>query len=369
MTALPPPVADRIEHLFEVKTPPQGVEINFSYSNMQFLLAAEELPFNRDSIRLNNFPGDARVGSRHLIDTLSRRERVAPENILLTLGSSMANFVVWSVTLRPGDEVLVEFPTYEPMHKVPRRLGADVRWLRREPADFSLPVKTLQRQVGERTRMIVLTDSHNPSGNELSGETLEYLRGLARDRGVRVLIDEVYGRYCRDRSLFVDYPEFIVTSSLSKYYGLGSLRSGWAFAPADIVAKALDFMDFVTPEIPFAPLWLTHLLLESPQMAVLEERIRQRIRRNREIVGEWLDRSGHLASYMPRHGVLFFPEFDKAVDRRRFHRLLLDRYRMVVSRGELFQMPRHFRIAAIWDEKTLRDGLDRLASAIADSLK
>jgi aspartate/methionine/tyrosine aminotransferase len=360
---------DRINHLVEVKTPPPGVEINFSFSNMQFLLEEHELPFDRASIRLFNFPGDGRVGSRHLIETLSRREQVSPENIFLAAGSSMANYVFWSILLKPGDEILVEFPTYEPMYRVPRRIGAEVRWLRREPADFSLTKEAVKRHLRDRTRMIVLTDSHNPSGNELSGELLDYLRDLARERGIWVMIDEVYGRFCRDRSLFVDYPEFIVSSSLSKFYGLGSLRAGWAFAPAPLVEKARDFLDFVSPELPFAPLWLTHLLLESPVMAVLEERIRQRIKRNRELVLDWLGRTDHVTSYIPRHGVLFFPEFGHEVDRRRFYRTLLEKYKMVLTRGELFQMPRHFRMAAIWDEKTLQEGLGRLASAVGESLK
>ncbi len=59
-------------------------------------------------------------------------------------------------------------------------------------------------------------------------------------------------------------------SSLSKFYGLGSLRAGWAFAPAPLVEKARNFSDYLTPEMPFPSLYLAHLLLEHPLFTELE---------------------------------------------------------------------------------------------------
>lgn len=358
----------KIDHLLAVKSYPADVEFNFSFSNMEFLLADDELPFDRGSIRLQAFPGDARVGSRHLIETLSRRERVPEENILLSLGTSLANFTIWAALLRRGDEVLIEFPAYEPMFKVPGYLGARIRFVKRDPLDFSLSLQSLAEAVTDKTRMIILTDSHNPSGSQLAAEVLQYLRTLSQERGIAVFIDEVYGRYYRERSLFVDYPEFIVTSSLSKFYGLGSLRAGWAFAPAAVVEKARQFSDFLTPEIPFPSLYLTHLLLESPVMAELEQRIGRRIKANREVIGAYLNQTEFLSCYIPRHGVLFFPEVRSRVDIKKFYSLLYRKYRMVVTEGRFFQMPRHFRLAGIWPPEHMAAGLQRLEAALKDAL-
>jgi aspartate/methionine/tyrosine aminotransferase len=358
----------KIDHLLAVKSYPPDVEINFSFSNMQFLLEEGELPFGRDSIQLHAFAGDALVGSRHLLGTLSRREKVPEENIFLSLGSSLANFIIWASLFRRGDEVLVEFPTYEPMFKVPAYLGARVRFFKRDPLDFSLTVAAIAESVSEKTRMIILTDSHNPSGSQVSPEVLQYLKKLNQERNIAIFIDEVYGRFYRERSLFVDYPEFIVTASLSKFYGLGSLRAGWAFAPAAVVEKARNFSDFLTPEIPFAPLYLTHLLLESPVLAVLEQRIRQRVKANREVIGAYLNRTEFLSCYIPRNGVLFFPELKGPVDIKKFYARLYRQYRMVVTEGRFFQMPRHFRMAGIWSPEVMAEGLRRLEAALKDSL-
>jgi aspartate/methionine/tyrosine aminotransferase len=358
----------KIDHLLTVKTYPADVEINFSFSNMEFLLHPDELPFTREAIRLSAFPGDARIGSRHLLDTLSRKEMVPKENIFLSLGTSQANFILWSVLFKRGDEVLIEFPAYEPIFKVPAYLGARIRFFKRDALDFSLTVDAIAAVLSEKTKMIILTDSHNPSGNQISREVLQYLKTLNQERKIIIFIDEVYGKFYRDRSLFIDYPEFVVTASLSKFYGLGSLRTGWAFAPAAIVEKARDFSDYVTPEIPFPPLYLAHLLLEDPVLSELENRIRRRIKANREIISAYFDRTEFLSCYMPRNGLLFFPEMKGMVDIKKFYAQLYKKYRMVVTDGRYFQMPRHFRLAGVSDPETLAKGLQRLDEALQDSL-
>ena len=358
----------KIEHLLTVKNYPRDVEFNFSFSNMEFLLADDELPFQRDSIKLHAFPGDAAVGSRHLLDSLSRREMVPAENIFLTLGTSLANFIIWAALLKRGDEVLIEFPSYEPMFKVPAYLGARIRFFKRDPLDFSLTVAAIAESVSEKTKMIILTDSHNPSGNQISGEVLQYLKTLNQERNITIFIDEVYGKFYRDESLFVEYPEFIVTASLSKFYGLGSLRIGWAFAPAAVIEKARNFSDYLTPEIPFAPLYLAHLLLEHPLLAELEQRVRRRIKTNRQIISAYFDQTDFLSCYIPKNGLLFFPEMKSTVDISKFYSRLYDRYRTVVTEGRFFQMPRHFRLAGVCAPETLAQGLQHLDAALKDSL-
>ncbi len=357
----------KINHLFEIKTGSTETEINFSISSMQFLLTPEELPFVKDSIRIQNYPGDSRIGSRHLIETLSRRESIPPENIFLSVGSSMANFVIWSALLERGDEVLVEFPSYEPMYRIPRYLGARVRFLKRDPSDFSLSIEAIERMVSEKTRMIILTDSHNPSGNQISLEVLQYLQQLSNQRKISIFIDEVYSKFYRDRSLFFDFPEFIVASSLTKFHGLGSMRVGWAFAPVEVVEKARNFLDFISPELPFSTMFLAHLLMDDPIFDVLEKRIRERIKTNRERIIQFLNQTDFLTCYLPKNGILFFPGMKKKVDMKRFYSILGEKYRMAVTRGASFQMPRHFRIAGVWDRETMQEGLIRLESALAEA--
>jgi aspartate/methionine/tyrosine aminotransferase len=135
-----------------------------------------------------------------------------------------------------------------------------------------------------------------------------------------------------------------------------------------VIEKARNFSDYLTPEIPFPSLYLTHLLLAHPVMAELEQRIRQRIKANREIIGAYLNRTDYLSCYMPKNGVLFFPEVKSTVDIKKFYSLLYKKYHMVVTEGRFFQMPRHFRMAGVCAPKTMSEGLGRLEAALKDSL-
>lgn len=134
-----------------------------------------------------------------------------------------------------------------------------------------------------------------------------------------------------------------------------------------MVEKARLFSDYLTPEIPFAPLHLARLLLESPALAELEERVRRRVRANREIINAYLNRTEFLSCYIPKNGILFFPELKGTVDVKKFYPLLYEKYRMVVTEGRFFQMPRHFRMAGIWSAEVMQDGLARLEMALAES--
>lgn len=334
---------------------------------MVFLLRPDELPFHKSDIVTHAAGDEIRTGSRLFLHTLSQRQGVAPENIFLTVGASMANFVVWSILIERGDEVLVEYPVYEPMFKVPQYLGATVKYFMRDAADFSITVESIAAKLSDNTRMIILSDSHNPSGNQISGEVLQYLKELNQERGIHVFIDEIYSHFYRQKSLFVDYPEFIVTSSLSKYFGLGSLRVGWAFAPAEIVERARQFVDFLMPEMPITTFHLAHVLLNSPQLPELEARIRQRIKSNRELLVDFLGNTNYLITYIPRNGVLFFPQVKQNTDIRKFYSILYEKYKMIVTEGFYFQSPDNFRIAGVLDRPAMQSGLERLESALREA--
>ncbi len=359
----------QIEHLLSVKSISEDVEINFAFSNMQFLLNENELPFSAKSIRLFSPPGEARLTCQRLIDVLSKREKIPPENIFLACGSSMANFIFFSLLLKRGDRILIEHPVYEPLLKVPQFLGADIHFLKRDPNDFALRVEEIEKNFTRNTRLIVLTDMHNPSGNQLSADVLNFLKKIHQEYKTEILIDEVFSKFYRQHSLFLNYPEFILTSSLSKYYGLGSLRAGWAFARSELVEKARNFLDFVSPELPYCSFYLAAELLEADIIHTLEERIQKRVQENREIVISFLSSCDYLTTYLPKAGTLFFPQLKREIDHKKFHKILLDKYKMIVTAGALFGLPRYFRLAAIYNAETMREGLKRINFALQESLR
>src|SRR5690349_16414198 len=195
-------------------------------------LPIAEMDVDAEGLELH---GDNAYGYRPLVEALANHRKVAPKSVVTVAGgTSMANHLAMAGLIEHGDEVLIEEPAYDPLLAVARYLGAKIRRFPRPfEIEFKIDVQALEKQITPRTRLIVITNLHNPSSALVDDETLRKIGELARAVGAHVLVDEVYLEAMFENappSAISFGPEFIVTSSLTKGYGLSGLRCGWIFA-------------------------------------------------------------------------------------------------------------------------------------------
>ena len=187
--------------------------------------------------------GPSAYGYAPLQERLARKAGVDPDRVVHATGTSMANLLVLAAAAEPGDVVLIEEPTYSLLVDAARWLRLDVRrFPRRAEEGFRLDPREVERALVPRTRLVVLTNLHNPSSAFVPPEDLRAVGDAARSVGARVLVDEVYletlavlGRPSGSAAHLG--PEFVVTSSLTKAYGLSGLRCGWAVADPDLARR------------------------------------------------------------------------------------------------------------------------------------
>src|ERR1700741_2034691 len=150
-----------------------------------------ELEATIDDIDLN---GDNSYGYGPLVDALAEHCNVPRQKVVtISGGTSMANHLAMAAAIEHGDEVLIEQPTYEPLLALAEYFGAKIkRFPRSFENNFRIDVEELAKQLSSRTRLIVLTNLHNPSSTLIDEDTLRRIGELARDAGARVLVDEVY---------------------------------------------------------------------------------------------------------------------------------------------------------------------------------
>ena len=202
------------------------------------------LPFPELGATINDLDinGDNSYGYAPLVEALATHANVRAENVVtISGGTSMANHLAMAAAIEHGDEVLIEQPTYEPLLALADYFGAQVKRFARRPEDnYAVDVADLKSQLTSRTRLIVLTNLHNPSSALIDEKTLRQIGDLAKDVGARVLVDEVYLE-----ALFENAPpssvhlgpEFIATTSLTKGYGLSGLRCGWILAEPQLAQR------------------------------------------------------------------------------------------------------------------------------------
>src|SRR2546428_8920436 len=223
-------------------------------SHAKFNLATSGLlgcPFAESPPRLDELetPAPGAYGYPPLQQRLAQHAGVPEKCIVAATGTSMANHLAMAAILEPGDEVLLEQPAYGPLLDVAEYLGAVVKRLpRRFESGFAIDLEELQRTITSATRLIVLTNLHNPSGALITAETLLAIGKLAHRVGAHVLVDEVYLEMLLGQAAPFSFPmgksivpenenPFIVTSSLTKVYGLSGLRCGWSLAAPDLTRK------------------------------------------------------------------------------------------------------------------------------------
>src|SRR5262245_52077332 len=220
-----------------------GAKYNLAASGVKGVLLSE-LPVRWDELELS---AAGKYGYAPLLQQLAARYGVATKNVVTAIGTSMANYLAMSAVLEAGEEVIIEQPAYDPMVEVGHYLGAVVKRIPRRPEHgWQVQIDELEGMVSGKTRLIVLTNLHNPTGVLLEEDTLRAIGEVARRVGDYVLVDEGYLELLVDRSFRSAFhlgERFIVTSSLSKAYGLSGLRCGWIVAAPELVERMWHHYD------------------------------------------------------------------------------------------------------------------------------
>lgn len=305
-------------------------------------------------------------GLPELLTAIASRYGVPQDHLISAQGTSAANFLAMAAVLQSGDEVLVEEPAYEPLRKIPIALGAELkRFPRRFEEGFRVDPFALRRGITSRTRLIVLTNLHNPTGVLVKPETLREVGAIAREAGARVLVDEVYLEFvCAEKPWTAASlgPEFIVTSSLTKVWGLSGLRCGWVVAEPEVIRRVEAVNDFIGVTGVAAGESLAARAFG--RLGDFWQRTRRIIERNRPLVDAALTKEPALSLVAPSGGIVCFPRLNHVNDAGSFLRKIREEQDVSLVPGSFFEMPGHFRLGFGGPEDTLCEGLRRLSVAL-----
>lgn len=300
-----------------------------------------------------------------LQQALARRLNVNAESIVAATGTSLANHLAMAYLVKPGDEVLIERPTYEPLLALAEYLGAEVkRFDRRFEDSFKILPDEIAREVSQQTRLIVITNLHNPSGVLTDDETLRKVGAIARGLDARVLVDEVYLEVLFEkpvRTCFHLGKEFVVTSSLTKAFGLSGLRCGWIIAEPDVANGIWRLNDLFGVMAAHPAELLSIVALQ--QLDKISVRTRALLKTNRALVNQFLDSRDDLEAVRPEFSTIVFPRVKHGTTEQLIA-LLRTKYETSVVPGSFFEMPAHFRLGFAGNTETLAAGLERLSAAL-----
>jgi aspartate/methionine/tyrosine aminotransferase len=311
-------------------------------------------------------------GSQELRLNIAAWYGITPQHVLVTNGGSEANFTALWGLLENGGNAAIMIPNYlqawglsraqanrtAPFNLVEQRENGALRW--------ALDVKSLQRAVTKKTRLIVVTNPNNPTGAVLNDEEMAEIIRIARRANAWLVVDEIYrGAEVSgplSPTFWGRYDKLLITSGLSKAFGLPGLRIGWIVGPPKTIAKLCRYRDYTTLTPTILSDRLARMVMKRREEVL--ERTRAIIRRNLPEVEAWIHSHDDIFTYIrPQAGAIAFIRYKLPIASTMLFDKLRREYSILITPGAHFGTGKYIRVGFGYElESTLR-GLARMDQA------
>ncbi len=295
------------------------------------------------------------------------------DNVLVTNGSSEANFVVtWSL-LEPGDELILMLPNYMQIWGIAKSFGITVQPFHlKEELNWQPDMEEVKSLISPKTKMIAVCNPNNPTGAVLTEEVMEDLISLAKDANAWLYADEVYRgaelSNIESPTFWGRYEKAIVACGLSKSYALPGLRIGWLIGPKSFIEHAWSYHDYTSITAGLLSNWIANKALQPDIREKIFSRNRQMLRENLQILEDWIDQHGDKFSFIPpKAGGLAFLRYNFPINSTELTTKLREEKSCFIVAGDCFGMDNYIRIGIGSEKNYFISGL-KLLSELLDEL-
>lgn len=309
--------------------------------------------------------GDPWTASARLEAALADWLGIGADELLFTAGGTGGTLLALLTLAKPGDHVLVECPIYEPMLRQAHRLCNVDRLIRRPESGWRLPLPDVEKLMGPKTRVVMITEPHNPSGCHASSQDVLELAELARQRRAWVLVNEVYRGFGDRPSYHGVADNIVVVSSLSKLLGAYWARIGWLSSSAQSIQRLRQgHLNMGMASSPGAEVGLA-IMARADE---LRDRAVSAARSGQPIVAEWVDATGGLSWHPPQgpgFGCITLPDgIDDVVFAERLH----SDHGVLTVPGSYFEAPGTLRLAWLQSGDRLKEGLEIIRREVSNGV-
>jgi aspartate/methionine/tyrosine aminotransferase len=320
---------------------------------------------------------DVPLGYSQSNGTIELREQIAAhypgataDHIEVTNGTSEANYMVALSQLRPSDEVAMEAPNYMQMPGVARSLGATVRTFRlRQDTGWEPDWDEFEQAVTPRTKLLYLSNPNNPTGAVLSDEAMARIASRCDQTGTWLLSDEVYLGAEIDRPRTKSFwglgDRVVVTSGLSKAYGIPGVRVGWLVGPPQLAAASWTQHDYITIGPNKMSDRIARVAVQPDNRERCYARTREILRQNLPIAREWIDSfEGRVTWREPQAGAIALLRYAGDEPSLSIAERVRTAQSTLIVPGSHVGLEGHVRIWLGGREDYLREGLRRIGSEL-----
>ena len=294
-------------------------------------------------------------------------------DVLVCTGAATALFIIATSLLSSGDHLIVIRPNYSTNLETPRAIGCPTTIIDLSfETGFQIDVEAIRQAIRPETRLISITNPHNPTGQLYAPETIDALIALAREHNCYLLVDETY-RDLNFQTPLQPYeatkaPHVISVCSLSKAFGVPGIRIGW------IVCRDQALMTrFLAAK---EQIVICNSILDE---AIAENLLRRKvellppvhahIRQNYTVISAWFtENAGLITWHPPQAGVVGFARInpEAGINTDQFYHTLYHQYQTMVGAGHWFERSDNYMRIGFGYPTTeeLRQGLENITACL-----
>lgn len=327
-------------------------------------------------------PGSGLPALREALAESCRQRYGAPwqaAQSIVTVGGKAALFQLALALFEEGQEVVLPSPCWVSFPEQIQFAGARPVTVPTSGEDgFRIHAGPLLEAVTDRTRAILLNSPCNPTGGIVEAADLRQIVAFAAERGLVVISDETYerfvycgegGRHASAASLAAEFPETVVlVGSFSKTYAMTGWRIGYLLGPPGVVGAVENIQSHATSNpTSFAMVGALEALRHAePEVEVMVAEYRAR----REMLVPLLNGIPGFRCRPPDGAFYAFPDVSACFrpgreDSMALSEFLLEEVGVAVVPGAAFGAGNHIRLSFACSRATLREGLERIAAALA----
>lgn len=293
-------------------------------------------------------------------------------NVLVTTSTSEGNMIAVNTCVNNGDEVVVQLPAFMQIPGLIEAIGTRIRYYYlKEENNFELDVDELNEYVTGKTKVIAFNFPNNPTGRILDKIKVKAICEIAEGHDACIISDEVYRGIEFDEPFSPSFAEYydkaVVTSSLSKVWGLAGLRVGWMIGPKDIIERGSAFKEYTTLGGSVLSEHLATIVLQKDMRDKLIERGRRSVKESFNIFNQWMETQKDIFSWIkPKFGVIALVKHKLEMSSSEFaERVFREKKIAIVPCDIAFpSLKNYLRISYCHPPEILKEALDKISEVI-----
>lgn len=312
-------------------------------------------------------------GSDELLDGIAGLyEKATRDNVMVMNGGAAANFISMFTLVEPGDEVISVYPTYQQLYSIPESLGANVKLLKLSEDEGFLPnLDKLASMVTDKTKLICINNSNNPSGSLMHEDTLRKIVEIASSVNAWLHCDEVYRFMTHDPALKIPsvadmYYRGVVSCSLSKCFALAGLRVGWLVGPTSFIDEVFARRDYTTISCGRLDDMLARIAIKNSSKIL--DRNLAIVRKCAAMLDKWVESEPRITYIKPEAGTTAFLHYHYDIPSEEFCNILYKKDGTFLLPGKCFgdEFDRYLRIGYAYSPDVLEEGLQKVSAFLRD---